>query len=247
MEARSIEPDYYVLLTADGKSQMYLIKNIAPEGIYISPLIDSTQRVLLTSESGQWKVQGSVIDYKIEFSSKENPPLIFSGVLDVDIEILNNLDDDSLESVCLTNEQAADLCRKDEVWERRFTKYFPGKGEEKPTDVTWKDYYFELKKTEGMFYIVMFNFSISNDPELAMVGVFKKKESAARGIVKEAFDQDLLEGTSHEGIEKFGIADSDKDLTKDELIQHIIDKGGMVIADGIEYRIFEHNEADTQL
>lgn len=181
MASRSLQPGDYVLLTAAGKSQTYLIKNITLEGIYISPLTDPTQRILLTGISGQWKVQGSVVDYKIEFAPKENPPLVFTNTPEIDIQILNNLDDNTLNSACQTNKYAESLCRKSELWEQRTNKYFRGKSAEKPTGVTWKNYYFKLREKEGKVY-VLWSHDDTRDQEdcdiKTFIGIFSNVEAA---------------------------------------------------------------------
>ena len=194
MATRSIQPDDYVLLTSAGKSQTYLIEDITTEGIYISSLIDSTQKVLLISTPNGWKVQGSVIDYKIDFVSKENPPLIFTEIEDINILILNNLDDDALKSVCQTNRYATSLCQKNELWERRTTKYFPGKEIEKPTYQTWKEYYFYLKKNEGSVY-VLWAHNDTRDQEDCDIKTFIGIFSNIKAAIEESLEM-IEEGAS---------------------------------------------------
>lgn len=243
MEARPIQPGDYAVLTYAGKSQTYLVKNISLEGIYISPLTDPTQKILLTEVSEAWKVQGSVIDYGIEFASKENPPLIFTNVSELDIQMLNNLDDDTLQSACQMNKYISDLCRKDELWERRVNKYFPGK-ELKPTGVSWKDYYLTLSKEKGKLYIVI-HIDVFHEIRTFLIGVYQTKESAAEATFNDAIKRLEIESdVNPEGMEFFMTVLGD--LTKAEFIEEILKSDGMEDEAGIVYQIFEYDEHDIK-
>lgn len=69
----------------------------------------------------------------------------FTGIKDVDLTILSNLNDKDLLNVCSTNKYVYDICkREDSFWKNRFIKRF-GKhaSEYKPEERTWKNHYMQ--------------------------------------------------------------------------------------------------------
>ena len=71
---------------------------------------------------------------------------ILTGLKDVDIEILANLDDITLEEVCLTNQYASSVCHNSKLWYLKIVNNYPDfpllKG---ISAVEWKKLYYKLK------------------------------------------------------------------------------------------------------
>jgi hypothetical protein len=68
-----------------------------------------------------------------------------SGVKDVDLLILMELDDESLFSACQANKDAARICRDENFWRKRFLRKYGNFN--KANDMTWRDLY--LKAVNG--------------------------------------------------------------------------------------------------
>lgn len=69
--------------------------------------------------------------------------MTLTGVKDIDLEIMNNLDDRSLLTLCkVSNRYIHELCNNEAFWRNRFIKIFGQKaGKYKPEDRTWKRHY----------------------------------------------------------------------------------------------------------
>jgi hypothetical protein len=69
----------------------------------------------------------------------------FSGIADVDLKILENLDDPSLFRVCSVNKELFRICNKEpSFWKNRFIKkYGLYVSKSKPENRSWKDHYMQ--------------------------------------------------------------------------------------------------------
>ena len=105
--------------------QQYEIDWINPVGMFLKPL----NGLLIQNSDNSWYV------YK-------TTPEIFSGLSDIDINILSNLNDKDLIKVCNINKYAASLCENDELWKIKIVNKF---GEEalnyKEADKSWRQQY----------------------------------------------------------------------------------------------------------
>jgi hypothetical protein len=66
----------------------------------------------------------------------------FTGIPEVDINILDNLSDKELSSACQLNRYVSTLCNRDDLWQTRIEHTFGLQN--KSENITWKDYYFYL-------------------------------------------------------------------------------------------------------
>ena len=103
---------------------------------------------------GGWKIHGSDVVYDIQFQA--NPNIILpqtspiqrhialTGIPDVDINILANLDDKDLFNACLVDNYIASLCRSDQLWYDKVQHRFVGAEKYKSAEKEWRKYYMEL-------------------------------------------------------------------------------------------------------
>ena len=70
----------------------------------------------------------------------------FSGIADVDLKILENLDDKNLFQACSVNKELFRICNKEpSFWRNRFIKkYGLHASEFKPVDRSWKNHYMQV-------------------------------------------------------------------------------------------------------
>ena len=70
----------------------------------------------------------------------------FSGIADIDLKILNELDDPSLFKACSVNKELFRICNKEpSFWKNRFIKkYGLHASEYKPADRSWKNHYMKV-------------------------------------------------------------------------------------------------------
>jgi hypothetical protein len=79
-------------------------------------------------------------------SLNETNPIgrFLTGIPDVDILILLDMDEQTLAAACRTDKYAKSICNNDNFWRQKFlqlpTTY---KNKVKPTDKTWREYYRE--------------------------------------------------------------------------------------------------------
>lgn len=71
--------------------------------------------------------------------------MAFTGVIDLDLMILDNLDDNSLKSVCMVNRYMWNLCSSDNFWKRRMFQKLN-------LPYSLKQLYFKLKGTK-VYYV----------------------------------------------------------------------------------------------
>lgn len=71
---------------------------------------------------------------------------------DTNLMIMEKLDDRSLLNLCLTNKNAAELCRNEPFWYRRYVNRFGKDGtKHKPANRTWKNNYLKTLVDLGRF------------------------------------------------------------------------------------------------
>ena len=75
---------------------------------------------------------------------EKNKPLL-SGIRDVNLKILEDLNDEDLFSFCIVNKEANKLCDNENFWRNRFLKRF-GQLYEKSEGRTWKNFYLTIIK-----------------------------------------------------------------------------------------------------
>ena len=70
----------------------------------------------------------------------------FSGIADIDLKILENLEDKDLFQVCSVNKELFRICNKEpSFWKNRFVKkYGVPASEYKPADRSWKNHYMQV-------------------------------------------------------------------------------------------------------
>ena len=74
------------------------------------------------------------------------------GQKDTNLMIMEKLDDRSLLKLCLTDKNAAELCRNEPFWRRRYLSRFGERAaKHKPTNRTWKDNYLKTLVDLGRF------------------------------------------------------------------------------------------------
>jgi small GTP-binding protein len=72
---------------------------------------------------------------------------VFTGIKDLDIIILNNIDDKKLYKMMRTNKYFWNLTLNDNFWFHRIKKFYNIDVNYKPQNVTWRNYYQRMKKT----------------------------------------------------------------------------------------------------
>jgi hypothetical protein len=71
-----------------------------------------------------------------------------TGIRDVNLKILEDLNDEELFSFCLVNKEANKLCENETFWKNRFLKRF-GTLYQKSKNRTWKNFYLTILKEFG--------------------------------------------------------------------------------------------------
>ena len=85
---------------------------------------------------------------KIKTSPISNLPknkALLTGIRDVNLKILQDLNDEELFSFCIVNKEANKLCENEDFWRNRFLKRF-GKLYTKDENRTWKNFYLTIVK-----------------------------------------------------------------------------------------------------
>ena len=101
-----------------------------------------TQKYQLRFESDPSKLQSERTSRQIGTGS---PQFAMTGVEPIDINILVQMDDQTLTSACQTDRYISSLCRKDMLWLQKIQLKFPGAEQFKDnTTNSWKDYYIRL-------------------------------------------------------------------------------------------------------
>jgi len=99
-----------------------------------------------------------IIKFDRELSSRQ---LLLTGIRDIDINILLQLDNESLRNICQTDSYAADICRSENLWKIKLDKEFINDDETLQEYInphlTWKENYVNFSK-----YILKDTFGIMN-------------------------------------------------------------------------------------
>ena len=67
---------------------------------------------------------------------------MFTGIKDLDLKILLELDDRSLLNSCATNKRIYDICNNEPFWKDKYVKRFGETASKyKPSERTWKNHY----------------------------------------------------------------------------------------------------------
>jgi hypothetical protein len=67
-----------------------------------------------------------------------------SGIKDVDLKILSELDDETLLNFCITSQYGKELCKDESFWRNRLIKQYPDSFSFKNPERTWKSWYLNL-------------------------------------------------------------------------------------------------------
>jgi ankyrin repeat protein len=67
-----------------------------------------------------------------------------SGIKDVDLKILSELDDETLLNFCITSQYGKQLCKDESFWRNRLIKQYPDSVSFKNPERTWKSWYLNL-------------------------------------------------------------------------------------------------------
>ncbi len=68
----------------------------------------------------------------------------FTGIKDVDLKILMDVDDETLLKTCSTNKELYRICNTDSFWRNRYVKQYGEKATKyKPEDRSWKNHYMQ--------------------------------------------------------------------------------------------------------
>ena len=78
-----------------------------------------------------------------------------SGVKDVDLLILMNLDDESLFSACQVNKDAARICKDENFWRTRFLNKYGNFN--KANNMTWRELYLKARKGYNLYRLGLTN------------------------------------------------------------------------------------------
>lgn len=188
---RSVQPGDYIIIypgPAIRTLQLNVIRTISPEGIYISPVFDDTQRRLLRQGYGKWILNDTLVG-KIEFKAKESiPQLPFTGTLEVDIQMLNDLDDETLELVRQLDKEAQDLYQGQELWKQRIDKYINDEDDmlehytKRLVAINWRKLYGQLKRYyDKIWGVLILRHGLGEYSTIH--GLFRRKKDAANSAV----------------------------------------------------------------
>lgn len=117
--------------------------------IYVTQEGSSDKSEIYLDQNNEPKVRGAEnIPYK--FHIQEN---FMSSDKFVDVEILSQLDDQSLNNFCLTSKYAKNICDDDLLWETKTRKLVDDSVlENKPVDMTYRELYDKLKILTGDYF-----------------------------------------------------------------------------------------------
>ncbi len=125
-------------------SHEYKIKAIQPEGIYIEvPNEIGLSLIVFDSALNKWNVQNYLEPHEVTFRYQY---IELTGIEEIDILILLELDADDLRNLC--NDNLSNLCHNEKFWMFKVIKDF---GQEvfqnKPPNETYKQQYWYLQQT----------------------------------------------------------------------------------------------------
>ncbi len=156
--SRPLQTGDHVIISFHGiRDLVYTVLSVDTTGIYIHPLNDTTKVSLLIPSPTPpfWKISGTDVNFGIRFEAAPSIEIttepitlipIFTGISELDIGILNELDDVSLTQACRINQYTAELCRDDNLWRRRVEDTYLDLTPSKRPEETWKDFYTLIRK-----------------------------------------------------------------------------------------------------
>jgi len=120
----------------------------------------------------------------LEELPEEMPQPSFTGNLETDMQILNEMNDQNLKTICESDRYAMNLCSNEDFWRQRIEKYYPGRANQKDIvaqaysffNFTWQDYYKYLMFFGRFIYV---NAYVDKDYNISM-SVFQNKEDASK-------------------------------------------------------------------
>lgn len=219
---RPIEINDFVTVSFDHSSQTYIIKDIQSDGIHISPISNIDQKFLLVETSGKWQLSGISEPHKVEFSNRESlPQLLFTEIPDIDLEILKDVNDDILYSVCQTSRYAKELC--DKIWTRRINQKMP-----------------EAPKTSGQIYRYFANpiVYVLSKKDTGAIGVFRKYQDAVNALMTQLIVAASDRASSEDRIDDFM---SEGWFDYDLLLSYVYDKTYTEMVEEIEENGLYHD------
>ena len=74
----------------------------------------------------------------------------FSQIPKINMEILNQLNDEDLDEICKTYICAKRICMTEEFWIRRILAKYKNLDLKTKGKISWKEYYFSLKKRNSL-------------------------------------------------------------------------------------------------
>jgi len=126
------------------QSTVSQITEIEGSDLYISSEENPNEESKLYLENGEYGVWGTDLDYQIEFLNDQ----LLTGDPNVDLQILLDLDDQTLNNLCLTNKYAAELCSNEDLWRDKLINRFDENSlRYKPENLTLRQFYNELIRT----------------------------------------------------------------------------------------------------
>lgn len=127
-----------VRITLPDGVEIHPVELIEGDLIYISvgPGVSS---ILIPFED-EYQVKDLESEHRVEFLFTE-----LTGDEFLDLLLLEELDDKSLETACQIGDYIQDLCEGDQLWKNKISsRYGQDKITKKPHDMTFKEYYYSL-------------------------------------------------------------------------------------------------------
>jgi hypothetical protein len=142
------------------RSNIYSIGSILKQHSLITITLqnvnDSSDVKTLLINSIGYMIKGETQKYQLKFGSDLSElqgertstyigtgrqQFAMTGVEPIDINILLQMDDQTLTSACQTDRYISGLCRNEELWRLKINKDYSGAGKYKKLDRTWREYY----------------------------------------------------------------------------------------------------------
>ena len=165
--------DYFKILNVYGKPDYYLIESITFNDKWIQIdghgvlIPDDLKTIFINIDTGKKYLTGVNDSKYIEFlesnqiSSRE---VFLTGVQEIDLTILLQLDDISLTNVCQIDTYVKDLCQDENLWRIRSEKYFSSRLNEINPNISYRQNYINFVRYPSPYQgnTNSFNFDIFN-------------------------------------------------------------------------------------
>lgn len=145
-------------------SNIYLIKSIttSPSSVTITIehienhsdvqtlLINTSNKITIIGRTKpvQLRFESDLEEFQKHRSSRQMRPghaqFAMTGIKPIDMNILLQMDDETLISACQVDKYISSLYKDDTLWINRITEYYPGAEQFKEDDTSWKEYYFQV-------------------------------------------------------------------------------------------------------